>query len=189
MRMARIATSALVLALAVGAGLGLDPRGFVPPAAATAPAATIPQVSLTAAMIRTFITSYPTVRPQMVMVGAKYKVAANTANPDQGLSAWASVPQAWTELNAVVAPFGYANFKAYLDVTLSITVAYMFSKPGSQMAASLAQIQTLQNNPQIPAAQKQAILAGLGVLVAMAPSQQNLDTVRPFMAELAPLLN
>jgi hypothetical protein len=64
----------------------------------------------------------------------------------------------------------------------------MFSKAGSQFAAALVQMQAVQNNPQIPPAMKAQILQGMGVLAAMTPTQQNLDAVKPFVAELAPIL-
>jgi hypothetical protein len=84
MHLMKFTAVAMALSLASAVGLGVDQRGFVAPASATAPTATIPQVPLTAASIRTWIGSYPTVKPQTDAVARKYKIQGNTAGADQG---------------------------------------------------------------------------------------------------------
>ena len=71
-------------------------------------------------------------------------------------------------------------------------MAYSFAKDGGKMDTQMADaIAKIQNDPNIPAAQKQMLMqqmqASAGAIAAIKPSQANLDAVKPYMTQLAPL--
>ena len=127
MRLRRQTTSATVMLFTALALFGVDSAGLAPPAAAQTtpipPTPPIPQVPLTALIIQAWIASYPTVNAQAAIVGKKYNLARSVSSPDVGWSLWTTVPAAMGEMNGTVRPLGYADFRAWLDVAVSVRLA------------------------------------------------------------------
>jgi hypothetical protein len=177
--------------------------GAAAPVAPRAPAPVAPQtpaqiqrpyteVTLTPAVIQTFIQTYPVIRPQVETIGKKYNVAANRSAPDGGLGAYATATAASAEMNAAVAPHGYADFRAWINTTMTIMFATQWAVGGAQLDAMLNQSpRALPPGANlIPgfAQQQQQIQQGTAALAAMKPSQASIDAVRPYVPQITPLL-
>ena len=157
-----------------------------------APQQQLPQVALNKTNIEAFIISYPTVKATADTVSKKYNIKTQGAQAS-GWGAWMGANAAWGEMNAVVKPFGYDTFQTWLTTTISVAMAYSFATDGGKMDTQMADaIAKIQNDPNIPAAQKQMLMqqmqASSGAMASIKPSQANLDAVKPYMTQLAPLL-
>ena len=150
-----------------------------------------PQVALTDAVVKQFVASYPTVKATADKIAQKYNVAGNSRDRTHGWGAWMAATSAWKEMDAVVKPYGFSNFKTWLDDTISIAMAYAFASHGAEMDAGMAQgLDRIKNNPNLSDAQKQMMLqqmqASMGSISAMRPPQGNIDAVKPYVPQLAP---
>lgn len=146
-------------------------------------------IALTSAMVEKFAASYASVRAKADELSAKYEVPeGDTAT--SAWQAWMGVGGAKAELDAAVAGHGFADFGTWLQVFSSVARAYAFAKDGgaldNDMAQALAQI---QNDPNIPQAQKDMLLqqlqASAGAISSMRPSQENIDAVVPYIDQLS----
>ena len=81
-------------------------------------------------------------------------------------------------MDTVVKPYGFKNFKAWLDDTISIAMA----------AGTTQAVEQIKNNPSLSDAQKEMMLqqmeASMGSVSAMRPPQGNIDAVKPCATEL-----
>jgi hypothetical protein len=148
-----------------------------------------PQVALTDAVVQQFIASYPAVKATADKIGKKYNIAGNNRDHTHGWGAWMAARSAWGEMDAVVKSYGFANFKAWLDDTISIAMAYAFASHGPEMDAGMTQaVEQIKNNPSLSDAQKQMMLqqmqASMGSVSAMRPPQGNIDAVKPYVTQL-----
>ena len=151
----------------------------------------VPQVALNKTIIESFISSYPTVKQSADTVSKKYNIKTDGAQAS-GWGAWMGANAAWGEMNAVVKPFGFDTFQTWLNATISVAMAYSFAKDGGKMDTQMADAMAkIQNDPNIPPAQKQMLMqqmqASSGAIASIKPPQANLDAVKPYMAQLAPL--
>jgi hypothetical protein len=146
-------------------------------------------ITLTADVVGSFAASYADVRAKADELSATYDV------PDGGTAtaawqAWMGVGGAKAELDGAVAAHGFADFGAWLQAFSSIARAYAFAKDGgaldNDMAQALAQI---QNDPNIPQAQKDMLLqqlqASAGAISSMRPAQENIDAVAAHIDQLS----
>ena len=152
-------------------------------------AAQTDDIALTAEMVENFAASYVSVRAKADELGAKYDVPeGDTAT--SAWQAWMGVGGAKAELDAAVAGHGFSDFGTWLQAFSSVARAYAFAKDGgaldNDMAQALAQI---QNDPNIPQAQKDMLLqqlqASAGAISSMRPSQENIDAVAPYVDQLS----
>ena len=164
-------------------------------AASTAPAQRpYTEVTLTSAVIQNFIKTYPSIRPQIEAIGKKYNVVSNRSGPDGGLGAYATATAASAEMNAAVAPYGYADVKAWTNTTMTVMFAAQWAIGGAQLDAMIAQGQRPQPLPPganlIPGLAQQQAQAqqGIAALASMKPSQASIDAVRPYAAQITALL-
>jgi hypothetical protein len=177
---------------AAGAAAAAPPAGAPPPAPVQRP---YTEVTLTPAVIQTFIRTYPVIRPQIDAIGRKYNVSSNRSGPDGGLGAYLTATAAYGEMNAAVAPHGYPDFRAWLNTTMTIIFATQWATGGAQLDAMIAQGQ--RGGPALPpgaalipgvAQQQQLAQQGMAALAAMKPSQASIDAVRPYVPQLTPLM-
>ena len=165
-----------VLAIASTIALGAGNAGY-------------PQVALTDAIVKQFVASYPAVKATADKIGKKYNVARDSGDRTSGWGAWMAATSAWSEMDAVVKPYGFKNFKAWLDDTISIAMAYAFASHGAEMDAGMAQaVEQIKNNPSLSSTQKQMMLqqmqASMGSVSATRPPQGNIDAVKPYATQL-----
>ena len=174
----RLAAAALAVALVASA------------AAFGAGTAAYPQVALTDTIIKQFVASYPAVKATADKIAKKYNVERRSGDQTGGWGAWMAATSAWSEMDAVVKPYGFKNFKAWLDDTISIAMAYAFASHGAEMDAGMAQaVNQIKNNHSLSDAQKQVMLqqmqASMGSVNATRPPQGNIDAVMPYTSQLA----
>lgn len=185
-----IAKRAIASAAAVAFVFGLAGTGGA--ARAQAPQMQqLPQIPLNRTIVEAFISSYPTVKQTADSISKKYKIRTEGAEAS-GWGAWMTANAAWGEMNAVVKPFGFDTFQTWLNATISVATAYAFAKDGGKMDTQMADAMAkMQNDPNIPAAQKQMILqqmqASSGAMASIRPPQANIDAVKPYMTQLGPL--
>lgn len=187
-----VALAAAAALTAATPGLAQSPMMPMSPMSPMAPAAQMPQVPLNKTIIESFIASYPTVKTTADAVSKKYNIKTQGAQAS-GWGAWMGASGAWGEMNAVVKPFGFDTFQTWLNATISIAMAFAFAKDGGQMDKQMADAMAkVQSDPNIPPAQKQMIMqqiqASAGSMGAIKPPQANLDAVKPYLAQLTPLL-
>jgi hypothetical protein len=174
----RLAAAVLAIALAAGAtAFGAGTTAY-------------PQVALTDAIVKEFVASYPVVKAAADKIAKKYNVERRSGDQTSGWGAWMAATSAWGEMDAVVKPYGFKNFKAWLDDTISIAMAYAFASHGAEMDAGMAQaVNQIKNNPSLSDAQKQMMLqqmqASMGSVNATRPPQGNIDAVKPYASQLA----
>jgi hypothetical protein len=191
-QLARAAAAALIVFGPVWmAGAGLA----APPAASGPAQRPYTEVPLTPAVIQTFIRTYPSIRPQVDAIGRKYNVASNPSAPDAGLAGYLTATAAYGEMNAAVTPHGYPDFRAWLNTTMTVMFATQWAMGGAQLDAMIAQGQ--RGGPALPpgaalipglAQQQQFAQQGMAALASMKPSQASIDAVRPYAAQIMPLL-
>ena len=153
-----------------------------------------PQVTLTPAIVKAFIASYPTVKATADKIGQKYDVQGDSSDNTGGWGAWMAATGAWVEMNAVVKPYGFSDFKSWLDTTISVAMAYSFATHGAEMDAGMAQaVEQIKNNASLTEAQKQMMIqqmkASMGAVDTIRPPQGNIDAVTPFSDRLAVFFN
>src|SRR5512135_1722833 len=85
-----------------------------------------PQVALTDASVKQFIASYPAVKATADKIAKKYNIGRESGDRTAGWGAWMAATSAWGEMDAVVKTYGFKNFKAWLDDTVSIAMAYAY---------------------------------------------------------------
>ena len=207
MSIRRLAVSALAGAIMLAAPAAFAASTTAAPQAPAAPAsgASYSQIPLTDAMVQNFIKTYPTVRPKIDAVAAKYNIQRNTKGLDGGFAAFlAATPAAAADLNGAVTPYGYPDFSTWLNTTMSVLFATEWAVGGPQMDAMIAQMQNIAGlapsavvaagalNPglNLGAAPSAAAAAaqGAGGLSALRPSDANIKTVTPYVRQLQPLL-
>jgi hypothetical protein len=101
---------------------------------------------------------------------------------DNGLAAFMTATAAYGDLNGVVTPYGYKDFRDWMGVALAVTFAAAWAKDGPQMDAMIAMMAKGASNLP-PQAQ-----AGAAAMAAMKPPQTNVDAVKPYLAQITPLL-
>jgi hypothetical protein len=146
-------------------------------------------IALTAEMVENFAASYAGVRAKADELSASYDVPEG-GSATTAWQAWMGVGGAKADLDAAVAEHGFADFGEWLQAFSSVARAYAFAKDGgaldNDMAQALAQI---QNDPNIPQAQKDMLLqqlqASAGAISSMRPSQENIDAVAPYVDQLS----
>jgi len=152
------------------------------------------QIPLTGDAVAGFVKSYPDLKVHLTALGKKYNIKSKAKDLATGLSAWVTASEAYGELNAAVAPYGFSDFQTWLKTAISVATAYVFAKNGgeidSKMAAAVAEI---KNNPSIPDAQKKMLLqqmqASSAAIGGMRPSQQNIDAVTPYLSQIAAIIH
>jgi hypothetical protein len=94
------------------------------------------------AIVKQFIASYPAVKATADKIAKKYDVERDSGDQTGGWGAWMAATSAWGEIDAVVRPYGFKNFKAWLDDTINIAMAYAFASHGAEMDAGTRSILT-----------------------------------------------
>jgi hypothetical protein len=211
MSLTRFTTVVMVALLGAGAGNALAANtAATPQAPANAPTATsgasYVQIPLTDGMVQTFIKTYPTVKPKIDAISAKYKITRNTRGIDGGFGAYLSAaPAAAAEFNGAVTPYGYPDFQTWLNTTMSVLFATEWAVGGPQMDAMMAQMQAITQYAPSAVAQAQALNPGLNLgstaaaaagaaqlgvsgFAALRPSDANIKVVTPYVKQLQPLL-
>ena len=153
-----------------------------------------PQVKLTSAIVKAFVASYPTVKATADKVGKKYEVQGDRGDQTGGWGGWMAATAGWAEMNAVVKPYGFSDFKTWLNTTINVALAYSFATHGAEMDAGMAQaVEQIKNNPSLSDAQKKMMIqqmqASMGAVDTMRPPQGNIDAVKPYSAQLATFFN
>lgn len=152
------------------------------------------QTPLTPQIVEAFIASYPQVKETATGLSQQYGVDTGGADVSAVWQAWLAVTAAQGALNAACQSYGFDSFASWISTLTSIATAYAFAREGGgvndQMATAIANI---QNNPNVPEAQKQAMIqamqASMGALGAIMPSPENVEAVMPRLAELAVLFD
>ncbi|MFO1184498.1 MAG: hypothetical protein U1E56_06905 [Bauldia sp.] len=177
----------VALALGMAPALAQAPPTTATPAARPNAFAAMTQAPLTADRINALIKSFPDVKKSADAIKAKYKIAdrAGTGTTDS-FAVLMGVAAVTGELNGVVAKYGFKDFPDWLAVMLSTTtaIAYVGSDAaGDGMAKAIAAIQA---NTSLSADQKQKAIAAIQAQGALIPKppQQNIDAVKPYVAEL-----
>ena len=110
--------------------------------------ADIGNVTLTAKNVEALIASYPDVKKAANALAKKYKPDASGKTTIDAFSAWLAVSAAQGELNGLVTPYGFTDFRQWLDVLVATARAYAFAKDGGDVDAKMAAaIEQIKNNP------------------------------------------
>jgi hypothetical protein len=184
-----ILARAFTLALLAAATLIAPATG---PQPMSASAQMMEDVALTSDMVENFIKSYPQVKADAEAIGKKYNIEGGSGTDSWG--AWVTATGAWGELNGAVTPYGFTDFQQWLQVTMTVAKAYAFAESGGGVDAAMSQaIDEIKNNPDIPEAQKEMLLnqmqGSMTAVAGMRPSQENVDAVAPYAAELKALFD
>ena len=148
------------------------------------------QVVLTPQIVAAVIASYPDVKRTTGELEAQYgDPGGGSADPGSALGAWLMVSGAHAALNGAVQAHGFADYQTWVGTVTSVVFAYTFTGEGGAANAQIAEaIAGIQNNPNLTDAQKQMMLqqmqASMGAIAMMQPSQENIDAVAPYAAEL-----
>lgn len=154
-----------------------------------------PSVTLTDEKVRGFIQSYPTVTAKMDEIETKYNLPkSGNGSPAQTWQAMATYREISGELDGLVDDYGFASYGEWVQTAMTIAMAHAFARKGgnldSQMAETIAQV---ENNPDIPAAQKEMILQQLQaqsqMMAGVRPSEENVAVVGRFTSELDQLFD
>jgi hypothetical protein len=137
---------------------------------------------LTEEEVVAFIESYPEISVALETIEERYDLPDEEADsPADAMAAMGVYQEAMGELDAIVIPYGFEGFLHWTQVFSAIAVAYAYAMNGgmdAQMAEALAAI---ENDPNIPEDQKEAMrqmFAGqAAMLAASAPPQENIDLV------------
>lgn len=148
--------------------------------------------SLTGDMVENFIKSYPQVKADAAAIGKKHNIQGGGGA--DGWGAWMAASGAWGELNGTVTPYGFTDFQQWLQVTMTVAKAYAFAESGGEADSAMSQaIDEIKNNPNIPEAQKEMLLkqvqGSMAAVAGVRPSQENIDAVAPYVAELKTLFD
>ncbi len=174
----RRAVAGLVAVLAVSCG-------------ATAFAFDAKQVELNETTVRNLIASMP----EMKTAVEKYEGLDDGELNDANSVAEALMQiQAAGELDSVVQKYGFADMSGWFATMTSVAMAHTFAKEDVDIDAQLQEaIEGIRSNDGMSDEQKQMFIAQIessfGALKAMQPSQQNIDAVKPFAAELEEFFN
>ena len=172
--------SARLAALVVAAGMAI----FTGLATAQSPANPPPefvQVPLTAAMIRSFIATYPTVKAATGTVIARYNITAAAGVDDD--TARLMLNAARNQLDATVSVYGgYPNYQTWINIAMSVASAVQRASGDKQLDPMIAPPPT--PGPRAGGAPLQIPQ----VVAAMPPPDANVEVVRPYVAQLRALL-
>jgi len=193
LRGALAATALICLAAGAAAQMPGQTPGMPPPGM-PGPIPGQPQtVLLTDAMVEGFIQSYPVIEAEVDALEQQYDLP-DDGSPMSAMQGLAAYQEVSGRLNAVVSPYGFDSYGHWVTSAMSIAMAHAFAREGgamdSQMAEALARV---QNDPNIPAGQKQMIIqqmqAQSQMMAGMRPPQRNIDVVNRYAAELATLFD
>lgn len=183
--------AATILAVLVGGAVAV----VTPAAAAQKNAmADVGNVTLTSKNVEALIASFPDVKKAGTALAKKYKSGTDGGKTTvDAFSAWLAISAAQGELNGVVTPYGFTDFRQWLDVLVATARAYAFAKDGGDVDAKMAAaIEQIKNNPDIPDAQKKQLLAGIkgagAVVSTQKPPEVNIAVVTPYMKQLKKVL-
>jgi len=172
--------SARLAALVVAAGMVLC-TGIE---AAQAPASTPPefvQVPLTAAMVQSFIATYPTVKAQTGTIIAKYNITAQAGLDED--TAKLTLNAARNQLNAAVSIYGgYPDYQTWINIAMSVAYAVRRAAGDELLDPKIAP-------PPTPAPKAGAAPLQAPPVAAATPAPDaNVEVVRPYVAQLQALL-
>jgi hypothetical protein len=151
------------------------------------------QVALTPQIVAAVIASYPDVKQTADQLEAQYGEPGGGSDPGSAFGAWLMVSGAHAALNGAVQAHGFADYQSWMGALTSVFFAYTFAGEGGNANAQMAEaIAGIQNNPNLTDAQKEMMLqqmqASMGAMAMMQPSQENIDAVAPYAAEIEAML-
>lgn len=148
---------------------------------------------LTREIVENIMTSYPEVKAKVNELRLQYDVDGDLSDA-AAWRAWAEVGGAKSQLDAVVQPYGFADFPTWVR-TLSVTAqAYAFTHSGDEIDRKMAEaIVRVKSDPNLSEGQKEMMQQQLrhsaDVIAAMKPSQASIDAVTPYAAQLGKLFD
>ena len=196
-RALRLAALAGVLALG---GLNAPASAQAPQAAPTPDAETLnelEQIPLTEDSVARLIESFPVFKAKAEELSERYP-ELDDRSPGRHLSSLAAYPVAMAEIQAVIGAYGFDDIETYMRTlqTAAMTAAILDleAERGMSLQEQIdAQVQQLQNNPQIPENMRAQVLqmleAQLEQVRRMEPLPGNREAVAPHAAELRALLD
>ncbi len=177
-----------------GVTVGLIALGALAVSAVSSLAFTGEQVPLDTAKVEAVIASLPEIKATAEALSQKY---GDDDAGDDLASSWSQLMaygDAQSSLNGVVQKHGFADFQTWVQTFSSVAMAHAFAKDDVDVDAGLAEaLAEIRNNDALTDEQKQMLSAQMeasfGAIAGMRPSQQNLDAVSPFGAQLDALLD
>ncbi len=158
--------------------------------AQNAPQMGFQQVTLTKEMVKQFLSSYP----QLQSLRKKYESnAPSTPGGATAAPSYATSPAAQAELQNLLTSSGFSDLSEWSKVATSFSLAYAFVKSGKNIDEMNAQtnsaIEKIQNNPKMPDAQKQQVIAMMRKQMGQfSPLPANLELVSSMMDEIKPVM-
>jgi hypothetical protein len=155
--------------------------------AQNAPQMGFQQVTLTKEMVKQFLSSYP----QLQSLRKKYE--SNAPSGATAAPSYATSPAAQAELQNLLASSGFSDLSEWSKVAASFSLAYAFVKSGKNTDDMNAQtnsaIEKIQNNPKMPDAQKQQVIAMMRKQMGQfSPLPANVELVSSMMDEIKPVM-
>jgi hypothetical protein len=146
-------------------------------------------VPLDGATVRNFIVSYDAVRESANELSAQYDQSEDSSVIG-GWHGWKGEGGARNALDATVEAHGFADFSAWVEALSAIARSYAFVTEFEEADIQISEAQKrVQNNPDISEADREMMLQQLEhtakTIALMRPSQENIDAVKPHLAELA----
>lgn len=148
------------------------------------------QVPLDADRIERALASMPAMKEVRDGLEEKHGDLPEGGGPMGALQGLITNRAAMAEINAVVADYGFDDAVDWYQSVYSVMIAGVFAKDAemmgqlSEMEAALDEIR----NSDMPQNQKDMLLqqmqAGMGMLLAMKPSEENLAAVRPYLDQI-----
>jgi hypothetical protein len=87
------------------------------------------QIELTQQLIDNFVAAYPVAGPQLEALGEQNNIPAGD-DPAAAMAAMMALTTMFNQMNAIVTPFGFADFTQYTQVLSAIQMSLAFGRPG-----------------------------------------------------------
>lgn len=146
-------------------------------------------VSLEGATVENFIESYDAVRETAGELSAQYDQSEGSSVIG-GWHGWMGEGGARSDLDDTVDAYGFADFGAWVEVLSAIARSYAFVTEFEEADIQISAAQErVQGDPNISEAEREMMLQQLEhtakTIALMRPAQENIDAVKPHLAELA----
>jgi hypothetical protein len=146
-------------------------------------------VSLEETTVQNFMASYDAVRETASELSAQYD-QSDQSSFIGGWHGWMGEGGARSDLDATVDAYGFADFAAWVEVLSSIARSYAFVTEFEDADIQISQaLERVQSDPSISEADREMMLQQLEhtakTIALMRPSKENIDAVKPHLAELA----
>ena len=167
---------------------------IAPALAQGSPQAGLQQIPLTQEFIKRFMSSFP----KLIALGKKYgsqapQGADTKSGPGKVMTAYMTSLEARNEMQKTLKDNGFKDFDEWTKIATSVALAYGYAKSGKSPEELTAQMdqatEKIKNNPDMPDAQKQQVIAMMRKQAGMmAPLPGNVELAKSMLDELKPVM-